>query len=104
MPILWRKGIQELLNKKLPVQHVPGRTTIAVEYPAVYGSEKGKEPYYPVLTAESKTMYQKYLHCTMRTERLYLCGRLAEFKYYNMDQVIARAMDVYRSIDWTYKD
>lgn len=90
--------------KKLPVQHVPGRTTIAVEYPAVYGSEKGKEPYYPVLTAESKTMYQKYLHCTMRTERLYLCGRLAEFKYYNMDQVIARAMDVYRSIDWTYKD
>ena len=90
--------------KKLPIQDVPGRTTIAVEYPAVYGSEKGKEPYYPVLTAESKTMYQKYLHCTMRTERLYLCGRLAEFKYYNMDQVIARAMDVYRSIDWTYKD
>lgn len=88
--------------KKLPVQDVPGKTTIAVEYPAVYGSEKGKEPYYPVLTEESQNMYQKYQECARQVKNLYPCGRLAEFKYYNMDQVVARAMSVYREIEQTW--
>lgn len=84
--------------KKLPVQDVPGKTTIAVEYPADYGSPKGREPYYPVLTAESQKMYQRYLETARQINRLYLCGRLAEFKYYNMDQVIQRAMCIYEEI------
>lgn len=84
--------------KKLPVQDVPGKTTIAVEYPAVYGSEKGVEPYYPVLTDSSQTTYHKYQHTAGKIRQLYLCGRLAEFKYYNMDQVIERAIQVYSEI------
>lgn len=84
--------------KKLPVQDVPGKTTIAVEYPADYGSPKGREPYYPVLTAESQKMYQRYLETARQINRLYLCGRLAEFKYYNMDQVIQQAMCIYEEI------
>lgn len=85
--------------KKLPIQDVPGRTTIAVEYPTVYGSPKGQEPYYPVLTKESQNMYQEYEMCAKKVKQLYPCGRLAEFKYYNMDQVIKQAMDVYKKIE-----
>lgn len=84
--------------KKIPCQDVPGVTTIAVEYPADYGTEKGKEPYYPILTDESAELYQKYCSCLEHTKNLYLCGRLAEFKYYNMDQVIVRALETVRQI------
>lgn len=86
--------------KKLPVQDVPGKTTIAVEYPEDYRDGKEQEPYYPVLTAKSQKMYQNYLEKAIQIEHLYLCGRLAEFKYYNMDQVIQRAMNIYEEIEW----
>lgn len=84
--------------KKIPYQNVPGVSVVAVEYPAQYMTEKGKEPYYPILTDESKDKYQKYLEESQAYENLYLCGRLAEFKYYNMDNVVLRAMDVYEGL------
>lgn len=80
--------------KKIPVQNIPGVTTIAVEYPEKYGTERGKEPYYPVFTEETSKMYNKYLDEAKKYSNLYLCGRLAEFKYYNMDDVILRALEV----------
>ncbi len=84
--------------KKLPVQDVCG-TSYAVEYPLQYTPRKKQEPYYPILTDESKIKYQKYLDKAKRIANLYWCGRLADFKYYNMDQALSRALDVCRSID-----
>ena len=84
--------------KKLPIQNIPGKTTIAVEYPEVYGSERGKEPYYPILTNDSQTMYCQYKEEANKYNNLFLCGRLAEFKYYNMDQVIERALQEFQLI------
>ncbi len=83
---------------KIPLQNVKGKTTIAVEYPVPYGSEKGKEPYYPILTEDSQRIYKKYEEEVKKYPQLYLCGRLADFKYYNMDDVVIRAFDVFKNI------
>ena len=78
--------------KKLPVQNVKG-TSYAVEYPVKYDSSKA-EPYYPILTMDSQQQYAKYLALAEKIPNLYLCGRLADFKYYNMDQALDRALSV----------
>lgn len=80
--------------KQLPVQKGHG-TVYAKEYPLPYQSElSGAEPYYPVLTQESQTQYQRYLELANQVDGVICCGRLADFKYYNMDQAIERALQV----------
>lgn len=81
--------------KKLTGQRADGYTTIMKEYPRDYnGEESGDIPYYPVSCEESSALYRKYTdECKMYPE-LHLLGRLAEYKYYNMDGVVARAMDI----------
>ena len=83
---------------KLPPQDGKGKTIIAREYSTEYGSERGKEPYYPVLTNESAEIYEKYNKLADKIDNLYLGGRLADFKYYNMDQAILRALEIYDSL------
>ncbi len=79
--------------KKLPPQDVSG-TTYAVEYPLPYFSGEVNEPYYPVPTEESKKQYAKYCDMAGKIKNLIPCGRLADFKYYNMDQALERALEV----------
>lgn len=81
---------------KMPVQDGNGWTSYVYEYPVSYdrNGKYGREAYYPVLTEESKQIYQKYMMYAREYDNLILCGRLAEFKYYNMDQVILRALEV----------
>ena len=83
--------------KKLPVQEVRG-TTYAVEYPLPYKQGEAMEPYYPVLTEESQELFQKYYEEAKHVKGLAFAGRLAEFKYYNMDQAIRRALDLAREL------
>ncbi len=56
------------------------------------------EPYYPVLTEESQELFQKYYDEAKQVKGLAFAGRLAEFKYYNMDQAIRRALDLAREL------
>lgn len=78
---------------KIPVQKTNGKTVIALEYPQPY--EAGKtEPYYPILTEQSKELYEKYRAELDQIPNLYLCGRLGDFKYYNMDQALERALEI----------
>lgn len=79
--------------KKLPVQNVKG-TTYAVEYPLTYNENEKMEPYYPVLTESSQNIYKKYLEKAKAVNNLYCAGRLADFKYYNMDQALERALNL----------
>lgn len=83
--------------KKLPVQEVRG-TTYAVEYPLPYKQGETMEPYYPVLTEESQKLFRKYYDEAKQVRGLAFAGRLAEFKYYNMDQAIRRALDLAREM------
>lgn len=83
--------------KKLPYQNVKG-TTYSVEYPLHYENNKDAEPYYPVITEESKNLYAKYQEKAKNINNLIYAGRLADFKYYNMDMVLKRALEVYEEI------
>lgn len=84
--------------KKLPVQNKKG-STYAVEYPLQYVPGSGSEPYYPVLTRESQAQYAKYICLAERIPNLFLCGRLADFKYYNMDQALERALSLVKEFE-----
>lgn len=77
--------------KKLPVQNTHG-TTYVIEFPLQYQPERKTEPYYPVLTKKSMALYQKYAALADRVKNLFYCGRLADFKYYNMDQALEHAL------------
>lgn len=78
--------------KKLPQQEGEG-SSYAIEYPLPYDPQQTTEPYYPVLTEESQRQYAKYQELAAAIPNLYCCGRLADFKYYNMDQALDRALE-----------
>ena len=78
--------------KKLPVQNVKG-TSYAVEYPVPFKAGEQVEPYYPVSTDESLMVYRRYEEKAKSLQKFYKCGRLADFKYFNMDQVILQAIE-----------
>ena len=73
-------------------------SVVVTEYPAAYQTGGEITPYYPVLTAESQACYASYLSELSRYKSIFLCGRLAEFKYYNMDKCILNAFDVFEQI------
>ena len=79
--------------KKLPIQDVKG-TTYEVEYSLPYKKGQDNEPYYPLLTGESQENYKKYSDMAKKVQNLFVCGRLGNFKYYNMDQALKNALDV----------
>lgn len=68
------------------------RTSLAYEYPLPYREGIESEPYYPILTQESIGLHNRYMTELERIPNLICCGRLADFKYYNMDQALARAL------------
>ena len=67
-------------------------TVITKEYPVVF--QPGAEPYYPINNCDNNTLYNKYLDLACRQNNVYFGGRLAEYKYYNMDQIIERALNL----------
>lgn len=66
------------------------KTVITREYPM--GWELGKEPYYPVNNELNMERLLKYQQLAQTTEKVYFGGRLAEYKYYDMDQIVERAL------------
>ena len=87
--------------KKLPPQNIPSVTAIVYEFPLPADRTKKNEPYYPVLTDDNILLYNKYLFDLQGIPNLFLCGRLADYKYYNMDAAILRAFDVFKAIQQT---
>lgn len=70
------------------------KTTLLKEYPQAY--EKGiNTPYYPIFTQENQTKYNQYLEYSQQFKNLILVGRLAEYKYYDMDDIVEKALDVF---------
>jgi UDP-galactopyranose mutase len=70
------------------------KTTILKEYPKDYHPNKDI-PYYPVFTKENQEAYNKYKEEADKFKDLILIGRLAEYKYYDMDDVVKRALEVF---------
>ena len=71
-------------------------TVVATEYPMDYKKDAtlGNEPFYPVLTKDSMEIYRKYSSEAEQYKNLFLCGRLANFRYYDMDTCIAKALEI----------
>ena len=63
------------------------RTTLVYEYPTAHG-----DPYYPVPRPENAALYKKYQDLAQRTAGVHFVGRLATYRYYNMDQCVAQAL------------
>lgn len=63
------------------------KTSVVYEYPCAEG-----DPYYPVPRPENAVLYKKYEALATATPNVHFAGRLATYKYYNMDQVVAQAL------------
>lgn len=69
----------------------PHKTIITYEYPRKW--QRGDEPYYPVNNEQNNRLYQKYAGLAKKLKgKVIFGGRLGQYKYYNMDQVIAEAL------------
>lgn len=69
-------------------------TTIVKEYPFAYTGAEGEIPYYAILNEKNEALYQKYKALTDSFKDFYLLGRLAEYKYYNIDAMAAKALEL----------
>src|SRR5690349_2099974 len=69
------------------------KTSIVYEYPQAEG-----DPYYPVPRPENAELYKRYKALADATPDVHFVGRLATYKYYNMDQVVAQALKTYETI------
>ena len=72
------------------------QTSIVYEYPQAEG-----DPYYPIPRPQNAEINAKYQALVNDTPGLYFVGRLASYKYYNMDQVVGQALTLYRRISGT---
>ena len=78
--------------KHLTGQELPGVTTIMKEYSKACTGADGEIPYYAIINPENNALYAKYQAEADKFPGLRLLGRLAEYKYYNMDAIAARAL------------
>lgn len=79
------------------IKHATGqkhdKTTIAREYPMSEG-----EPYYPIPKNENEKLYLKYKKEAGKLKDVYFVGRLAQYRYLNMDQVVKKSLELFKKI------
>ncbi|NNM73183.1 UDP-galactopyranose mutase [Enterovirga aerilata] len=69
------------------------KTSITFEYPSAEG-----DPYYPIPRPENAELFKKYERLALATPDVWFVGRLATYRYYNMDQVVGQALATFRRI------
>ncbi|MGV3556744.1 UDP-galactopyranose mutase [Larkinella arboricola] len=79
--------------KHLTGQEHPTKTSITFEYPQAEG-----DPYYPVPMPENAELYRKYKQLADQQDNVHFVGRLGTYRYYNMDQVVAQALTLYKKL------
>ncbi len=94
--------VSEEFTRITEFKHLTGQkaegTTIVKEYPFAYTGAEGEIPYYAILNEENLALYQRYAALAEKFPDFYLLGRLAEYKYYNIDAMAARALGLARSL------
>ena len=70
------------------------KTTVMREYSRAYEDPKTQIPYYPIVGEENERHYRRYRALTSSLPNFYPLGRLAEYRYYNMDVIVGRALDL----------
>jgi len=70
-------------------------TIVAYEFSRPY--KRGVNiPYYPIVTSDNKEILNKYKNEIKKYSSIIILGRLADYKYYNMDQVVARSLNIFK--------
>jgi UDP-galactopyranose mutase len=70
------------------------RTALTYEYPSAEG-----DPYYPIPKPENQELFKKYERLALATPDVWFVGRLATYRYYNMDQIVGQALATFRRIN-----
>lgn len=81
-------------------KHLTGQThpqtSVTTEYPSAEG-----DPYYPVPRPENAELFRRYEALARAKKNVWFVGRLATYRYYNMDQIVGQALATFRRIDET---
>lgn len=80
--------------KNMTGQVVPGKTTIMREYSKAYEPGSGQTPYYAIIEDETQALYRRYRERVEGLLNFHPVGRLAEYRYYDMDAVCASALEL----------
>jgi UDP-galactopyranose mutase len=72
------------------------KTALTYEYPSAEG-----DPYYPIPKPENQELFKKYERLALATPDVWFVGRLATYRYYNMDQIVGQALATFRRINET---
>lgn len=72
------------------------KTALTYEYPSAIG-----DPYYPIPRPENQALYKQYEALALTTSDVWFVGRLATYRYYNMDQVVGQALSTFQRIQQT---
>jgi UDP-galactopyranose mutase len=87
------------LKRIVEIKHATGQacspSTIVREYPI---DSDGREPYYPVPAPDTALMYAKYKAMADKREDVSFVGRLAEYRYWNMDQCVGRSLSEFEKL------
>lgn len=83
------------------IKHATGqqidKTTIVREFPQVYNTHN--EPYYPIPAPDARALYRRYAERAEAEENTLFVGRLATYRYYNMDQVVGMALETFAKVE-----
>ena len=71
-----------------------GGTTIVKEYPFAYTGAEGEIPYYSIANEANQKLYEQYRGLVEHIPNVWLLGRLAEYKYYNIDAMVLKALEL----------
>lgn len=73
------------------------KTVITKEYPSEW--KKGNDPYYPINDNKNEEIYIKYKKLASQEKNILFGGRLAEYKYYDMHQIVSNVLKIFKNIN-----
>jgi UDP-galactopyranose mutase len=92
---------EETFTRITEFKHLTGQqhtgTSIVYEYPCAYESEKGLEPYYPIFTEQAQQNYKLCHQRLTRFSQIVALGRLAEYRYFDMDDAVDNALHLFNT-------
>jgi UDP-galactopyranose mutase len=88
----------EKFTRVTEYKHLTGQVHPQTSVTYEFSNDTG-DPYYPVPRAENQELYKKYEALALATRDVWFVGRLATYRYYNMDQVVGQALATFRRID-----
>lgn len=73
-------------------------TTIIKEYPKKYEDSSSQVPYYAILSEDNKAIHNKYVELVKPFKNFHLLGRLAQYRYYNIDGIVLEALSLVKQL------